>query len=88
MFSCILSCRSRRKAQLPQYSATGIYEEVDNVAMHSNPSYSAILTSVRDHSNSVGGTSVDGEQLGHHTDTVDSADNQVEDPEEGSYNYI
>ena len=87
MFSWILPCRSRRKAQLPLNSSTGIYEEVDNVAMHSNPSYSAILTSVRDHSNSVGGTSVDGEQLGHHTGTVDSADSQVEDPEEGSSNY-
>ena len=86
MFACILPCRSRRKAQLPLNLCTGIYQEVDNVAMHSNPSYSVILTSVRDHSNSVSGTSVDDEQLGHHTDTV-SADSQVEDPEEGSSNY-
>ena len=88
MFAWILSCRSRGKAQLPLYSATGIYEEVDTVAMHSNPSYSAILTSVKDHSTSVNGTCVDDEQLGHHTSTVDSADSQVEDSEEGSYNYI
>ena len=86
MFACILPCRSCGKAQLPLNLSTDIYPEVDNVAMHSNPSYSAILTSVRDHSNSVSGTSVDDEQLDPHTGTV-SADSQVEDPEEGTSNY-
>ena len=50
--------------------------------MHSNPSYSAVLTSVRDHSNAVCSTCGDDELVGHHNSTV-SADSQVEDLEEG-----
>lgn len=54
-----------------------------NVPMCSNPSYSTVLTSVRDHGGTVSSTCVD-EQLARHT-SADNADSQVE--EEGSADY-
>ena len=62
------------------------YNEANNVAMYNNVnlSYSTVLTSVRGHSNSVSSTSVDGEQLGHHTGIV-SADSHAGEGSRGRY---